>query len=58
MRAGCIRRVLSIYRGEAWEETEEVEEDNISTVGHRSNRPGWRIKTREGEVSRRCILKA
>jgi hypothetical protein len=32
--------LLSIYRGEAWEETEEVEENNISTIGHRV-RPLW-----------------
>ena len=38
--AGELNQVLSIYRGEAWEETEEVEENNISTVGHRV-RPSW-----------------
>jgi uncharacterized damage-inducible protein DinB len=38
--AGEINQVLSICRGEAWEEGEEVEENNISTVGHRV-RPPW-----------------
>jgi hypothetical protein len=38
--AGELNQVRSIYRGEAWEETEEVEENNISTVGHRV-RPTW-----------------
>lgn len=42
--AGELNQVLSIYRGEAWEEGEEVEENNISTVGHRV-RPPWQ----EGE---------
>lgn len=38
--AGELNQILSIYRGEAWEETEEVEENNISTVGHRV-KPPW-----------------
>lgn len=38
--AGELNQLLSIYRGEAWEETEEVEENNISTVGHRV-KPPW-----------------
>lgn len=38
--AGELNQVLSICRGEAWEELEEVEENNISTVGHRV-RPPW-----------------
>ena len=38
--AGELNQVLSICRGEAWEEREEVEENNISTVGHRV-RPPW-----------------
>jgi hypothetical protein len=38
--AGELNQVLSIYRGEAWEEGEEVEENNISTVGHRVT-PHW-----------------
>ena len=38
--AGEINQLLSIARGEAWEEYEEVEENHISTVGHRV-RPPW-----------------
>ncbi len=38
--AGELNQVLSICRGEAWEEGEEVEENNISTIGHRV-RPPW-----------------
>jgi diadenosine tetraphosphatase ApaH/serine/threonine PP2A family protein phosphatase len=38
--AGELNQVLSICRGEAWEEGEEVEENNISTVGHRV-KPPW-----------------
>lgn len=38
--AGEINQLLAIYRGEAWEEGEEVEENHISTVGHRV-RPPW-----------------
>ena len=37
---GEINAVLSIIRAEAWEYTEEVEENHISTTGHRL-RPGW-----------------
>jgi uncharacterized damage-inducible protein DinB len=37
---GEINAVLSIIRGEAWEYTEEVEENHISTRGHRL-RPNW-----------------
>lgn len=39
--AGELNQVLSICRGEAWEEGEEVEENNISTIGHRV-RPPWK----------------
>jgi hypothetical protein len=39
--AGELNQVLSICRGEAWEEGEEVEENNISTLGHRV-RPPWK----------------
>jgi uncharacterized damage-inducible protein DinB len=39
--AGELNQVLSICRGEAWEEGEEVEENNISTVGHRVV-PPWK----------------
>ena len=38
--AGELNQVLSICRGEAWEEGEEVEENNISTIGHRV-KPPW-----------------
>lgn len=37
---GELNEVLSILRGEAWVYTEEVEENHISTVGHRI-RPEW-----------------
>ena len=37
---GELNEVLSILRGEAWVYTEEVEENHISTVGHRI-RPVW-----------------
>lgn len=39
--AGELNQTLSIYRGEAWEEGEEVEENNISTEGHRVI-PPWK----------------
>jgi hypothetical protein len=38
--AGEINQLLSIYRGEAWEEGEEVEENHMATLGHRV-RPPW-----------------
>ncbi|MGD2157849.1 MAG: DinB family protein [Anaerolineales bacterium] len=38
--AGELNQVLSICREEAWEEGEEVEENNISTLGHRV-KPPW-----------------
>ena len=38
--AGEINQLLSIHRGEAWEEGEEVEENHIATLGHRV-RPPW-----------------
>jgi uncharacterized damage-inducible protein DinB len=37
---GELNMLLSIARGEAWEYTEEVEENHISTLGH-GVRPGW-----------------
>jgi hypothetical protein len=37
---GEINAILSILRGEAWEYTEEMEENHISTAGHRL-RPEW-----------------
>ena len=42
--AGEINQLRSIYKGEAWEEGEEVEENNISSIGHRVV-PPWRAKT-------------
>jgi hypothetical protein len=39
--AGELNQILSIARGEAWEEDEEVEENNVSTIGHRV-RPPWK----------------
>ncbi len=38
--AGEINAILAVHRGEAWEFSEEVEENHISTVGHRV-RPPW-----------------
>ena len=38
--AGEINAILAIRRGEAWEYTEEVEENHISTAGH-GVRPAW-----------------
>ena len=38
--AGEINEIRAIDRGEAWEYTEEVEENHINTAGHRI-RPGW-----------------
>jgi hypothetical protein len=38
--AGELNEVLAIRRGEAWEYGEEVEENHISTAGHRM-RPNW-----------------
>ena len=39
--AGEINEILALRRGEAWEETEEVEENHIDTTGHRV-RPPWK----------------
>jgi len=38
--AGEINAILAIVRGEAWEYTEEVEENHIPTAGH-GVRPAW-----------------
>jgi hypothetical protein len=38
--AGELNEILAIVRTEAWEYSEEVEENHISTAGHRL-RPGW-----------------
>ena len=37
---GELNEILAILRGEAWTYTEEVEENHISTAGHRI-RAGW-----------------
>jgi Protein of unknown function (DUF664) len=37
--AGEINEILALRRGEAWEYGEEVEENHISTLGHRVRRP-------------------
>jgi hypothetical protein len=42
--AGELNQVLSILRGEAWEEGEEVEESNISAIGHRVI-PPWKSES-------------
>jgi len=39
--AGEINQLLSIYRHEAWEEGEEVEENNVASDGHRVV-PPWK----------------
>lgn len=39
-RAGEVNAIVSIERGLAWKYTEEVEENHISTAGHRI-RPVW-----------------
>lgn len=38
--AGELNQILSICRGEAWEQGEEVEENHVSTTGHQV-RPPW-----------------
>ena len=40
--AGEINLLLSLQRGEAWEEGEEVEENHIATLGHRVRSP-WLV---------------
>jgi Protein of unknown function (DUF664) len=50
--AGEINEILAIRRGEAWEYGEEVEENHISTVGHRV-RPPWMTDERAAELERR-----
>jgi Protein of unknown function (DUF664) len=39
--AGEINAILAIRRQEAWEQGEEVEENHISTEGHRVRPPWW-----------------
>lgn len=50
--AGEINEILAIRRGEAWEDGEEVEENHISTVGHRVRRP-WITDEQAEELERR-----
>lgn len=40
--AGEINQLLSIYRHEAWEEGEEIEENHIASDGHRVV-PPWKL---------------
>ncbi len=42
--AGEINQLRSIYKGEAWEEGEEVEENNVPSAGHRVI-PPWRTRS-------------
>ena len=49
---GEINEILAIRRGEAWEDGEEVEENHISTVGHRVRRP-WITDEQAEELERR-----
>ena len=50
--AGEINEILAIRRGEAWEDGEEVEENHISTVGHRV-RPPWITDEHAAELEAR-----
>jgi hypothetical protein len=50
--AGEINEILAIRRAEAWEYGEEVEENHISTVGHRV-RPPWMTDEEATEVKGR-----
>jgi hypothetical protein len=50
--AGEINAIRAIQRGEAWEYTEEVEENHISTAGHRV-RPEWMSDEDASEVEER-----
>jgi uncharacterized damage-inducible protein DinB len=49
--AGEINAILAIRRGEAWEYTEEVEENHISTIGH-GVRPEWMTDEEASEFER------
>jgi hypothetical protein len=42
--AGEINQLRSIYKGEAWEDGEEVEENNVPSAGHRVI-PPWRVSS-------------
>jgi len=52
--AGELNHLLAIYRGEAWEEGEEVEENRIATLGQRVRPPaqGGRLS---GPWARQCF---
>jgi len=54
--AGELNEILAVLRGEAWEYTEEVEENHISTAGHRT-RPAWmtreQVERYEAHLARR-----
>ena len=56
---GEINMLLSIARGEAWEYTEEVEENHISTYGH-GVRPEWMsdAQARAHETHLRMVTEA
>lgn len=50
--AGEINAIRAIQSGEAWEYTEEVEENHISTAGRRV-RPGWMSDEEASQVEER-----
>ena len=54
--AGELNEILAILRGEAWTYTEEVEENHISTAGHRL-KPDWmsqqQVEFYEAHLARR-----
>jgi hypothetical protein len=50
--AGEINAIRAIQLGEAWEYTEEVEENHIATAGHRV-RPGWMTDEEASQVEER-----
>ena len=52
---GEINEILAIRRGEAWEYTEEVEENHIRTVGH-GVRPMWMTDEQAAEFERQHSL--
>jgi len=50
--AGEMNQLLSIFRHEAWEEEEEVEEDVVASDGHRVV-PPWKRKCLTARMERR-----
>ena len=50
--AGEINAIRAIQLGEAWEYTEEVEENHIATAGHRV-RPEWMSDEEASRVEER-----